>query len=263
MPISPQDQQRLASLQQYPLTGSAIGQFVFTSAPAPFLQSLLPPDLELAPQTYTPAGYHPLLLMYNDTVLNANPFLQKIAAMEDLGFTLKYHEFIVMLPYVQFTDPAYNGKAPYCYLPVLYLDSVLAVLGGRVFWEFNKELATFDTHPPDYIITQQGTSTPLVSGESMLTGFERLDSSIPNFNSIVPILQLPVIEHGPIGYVSSIYQVDFENIDISPGGIVVNNLSSPFLPFGLINSPAITENVLGAFHMNYNWALSYIEFIKF
>jgi hypothetical protein len=35
------------------------------------------------------------------------------------------------------------------------------------------------------------------------------------------------------------------------------------MPPGLMTSPAITENPLGSFLLDYDWKLSYIEFIKF
>ncbi len=257
------DQQRLKVLQKYPLEGHCHGRFAFFSAASDFLQTLLPDDLVLAPQEYTPAGQHPLLLMFNDTWLKSNPNLQRIAAASDAVLSLHYYEFIVMLPYVQFKEPQYNGKAPYCYLPVLYLNSLLAVMGGRIFWEFNKQMAGFSVQELAFFVMQEAGNNPILSGATPIMGILQPDKSIPNFQTITPILQLPVIEHGPLGYVSSIYKIFFENIDIAPAAIHVSNSSCQFMPNGLISSPAITENPLGSFRMDYNWKLSYIEFIKF
>src|SRR5665213_516743 len=120
MPAYIGDQQRLELLQKYPLEGHCEGRFAFCSVASSFLQSLLPDDLVLAPQPYTPAGEHPLLLMFNNTLLKTNPNLERISMEQNVAFTLKYYEFIVMLPYVQFKDPQYNSKGPYCYLPILY-----------------------------------------------------------------------------------------------------------------------------------------------
>lgn len=257
------DQQRLALLQKYPLEGHCLGRFAFCSVGSDFLQSLLPADLVLAPQNYTPGGQHPLLLMFNNTRLKTNPNLERIASESNIALELKYFEFIVMLPYVQFKDPQYNGKGPYCFLPVLYLNSILAVLGGRIFWEFNKEIAGFSVQPSEFSVTQESADAVLLSGLTLLMGYMQPDKSIPNFQAITPILRLPVIEHGPYGYVSSIYKIFFEGLDISPAGAMITNTSCKFLPPGLINSPSIIEKPLGAFHMDYNWKLSYIEFIKF
>lgn len=105
---------------------------------ATFLQSLLPGELVLAPQPYTGSGQHPLLLMFNDTHLEANNYLNSIAEEYNTSLKLDYNEFIVMIPFVQFRDEARNETSPYCFLPVLYLDSLLAVLGGRLFWKFKK-----------------------------------------------------------------------------------------------------------------------------
>ncbi len=263
MSLSTGDQQRLALLQKYPLEGHCLGRFAFCSVASDFLQSLLPADLVLAPQNFTPTGQHPLLLMFNNTWLKTNPNLERIATVENIGLDLNYFEFIVMIPYVQFKNPQYNGKGPYCFLPILYLNSVLAVLGGRIFWEFNKEMAGFSVDASEFMVTQESGNATLLSAESLMAGFMQPDKSIPNFQTIAPILQLPVIEHGPYGYVSSIYKIFFENLSISPTGAMFSNETSKFLPPGLISSPSITENPLGGFLMNYEWKLSYIEFIKF
>jgi hypothetical protein len=244
------------------LYGSCEGRFAFLQAEANFLQALLPPDLELAPQQYTPAGYHPLLLMFNKTQLHTNDNLERIAKEYNLGLNLNYNEFIVMLPYVQFKDNSYNQGAPYCFLPVLYLDSLLAVLGGRIFWEFNKELARFNTLGIEYSVVSELTNTPLFYSTTDMTGVPVLDEKLGNFNAIAPILNLPVIEYGPYGYVSSIYSVDYQNQFITPGSIQVINQSCKYFPSGTLNIPSIQTQELGCFNLNYNWSLTYIKLIK-
>ncbi len=257
------DQQRLTLLQKFPLEGHCLGRFALCSASSDFLQSLLPDDLELAPQQYTPSGQHPLLFMFNNTLLKSNPYLEKISLEQNAALTLKYFEFIVMLPYVQFKESQYNDKGPYCYLPVLYLNSILAVLGGRIFWEFNKQMAGFSVNESTFSVIEENAPATMLSAITLLMGVERPQGSIPNFQKITPILQLPVIEHGPYGYVSSIYEILFKNVSIAPAGVDYTNFTCSFMPAGLTSSPAITEDPLGGFYMNYDWKLSYIEFIKF
>jgi hypothetical protein len=264
MPATIDDNQRLAALQQFPLEGSCKGRFAFGSVPADFAQSLLPAELVLAPQTYTEAGQHPLLLMFNDTNLNSNPNVEKHILDGILPeMKLHYYEFIVMLPYVRFSDSQYESKGPYCYLPVLYLDSYAAVAGGRLFWEFNKEMAEFTVDDSSYTVKASSTGDALLSATTGIMSLMETDSTVAGFEDISPMLVLPVIEHGPYGYVSSVYEIDFDNIDIAPAGLELINQASSYLPEGTFSSPSILEQPLGAFYMNYNWALSYIEFIKF
>ena len=263
MPVNTDDKQRFSLLQKYPLKGRCKGMFAFFSEPEIFLQSLLPQELELAPQSYTPPGQHPLLIMFNNTWLTTNANLEKLATSPHFGLNLNYYEFIVMLPYVQFKDSDLPNEGPYCYLPVLYLNSLAAVLGGRLFWEFNKEMADFSVQPGDFTVSKFPSRTKLISGVTKLTGSREPGKSIANFREITPILQLPVIEHGPYGYVSSIYKIVLENTDITPAEIEMNNISSAFLPPGVTHSPPITGNPLGTFLMDYDWELSYIKFIKF
>lgn len=264
MPVITDDHQRLAALKQFPLEGNCKGRFAFGTVASDFAQSLLPAELILAPQNYRPAGQHPLLLMFNDTNLNSNPNVEKHILGGVLPeLKLHYYEFIVMLPYVQFSDSRYQSKGPYCYLPVLYLDSYAAVAGGRLFWEFNKEMAVFSVDDSSYTITATSTGKPLLSAQTGIMSTMVTDNTVQGFRDIAPMLVLPVIEHGPYGYVSSVYNIDFDNIDIAPASLDLINQSSSYLPPGTFSSPSILQQSLGAFYMNYNWALSYIEFIKF
>jgi Acetoacetate decarboxylase (ADC) len=245
------------------LYGTVEGRFSFLQVTAEFAQSLLPPHLELAPQSYCPPGFHPLLLMFNKTQLQSNSTLERIAQEYKLGLNLNYNEFIVMLPYVQFTNSEYNEGAPYCYLPVLYLDSILAVLGGRIFWEFNKILAKFDVEGFNFNVYDEMNGTTLFTTQFAAEGAPVLDSQVPNFETIAPILRLPVIEHGPYGYVSSVYTVGYENEMITPGDMQLNNNSCRFMPSGLLSSPSINQSPMGCFNLTYNWTLTYIKFVKF
>jgi hypothetical protein len=245
-----------------PLFGKCDGRFALTILDAQFLQSLLPPDLELAPQPYAPEGSHPLLLMFNDTWLQSNDELERITKEYHIGLNLHYNEFIVMLPYVQFKDKNYNEDAPYCFLPVLYLDSLLAVLGGRVFWEFNKELARFITVGTEFNVLHELTGNPLFYSTFNVTGRPVPGSSVSNFNAITPILQLPVLEYGIYGYVSSVYTVGFENQLITASSLSLINQSCQYLPLKTLTIPGIDQNPMGCFYMSYNWSLSFIKFIK-
>jgi hypothetical protein len=246
-----------------PLFGTCNGHLAFTTVDATFLQGLLPPDIELAPQTYAPEGLHPLLLMFNDTWLQSNPNLERIAKEYNLELKLHYNEFIVMLPYVQFKDAQYNDDGPWCFLPVLYLDSLLAVLGGRIFWEFNKELARFDTLGGIFNVNSEITNSPLFSTAfGLMAGQPVVGSTQPNYVDIMPILKLPVLEYGGYGYVTSVYSINYETAVITPQGTNVTNHSSKYLPPGILQIPAITQNPMGCFNMNYDWSLSYFKFIK-
>ncbi len=247
---------------KYPLYGNCDGRFAFTTVDASFAQSLLPPDLELAPQTYAPDGYHPLLLMFNDTWLHSNTDIDRIIKEYHLQLNLHYNEFIVMLPYVRFKDNNFNQDAPYCFLPVLYLDSILAVLGGRIFWEFNKVMAKFDVQNSSFNIIHELSGETLFNSGFTDVGIPVVDKSIANFNAIAPILQLPVIEYGVFGYVSSVYTVEYENLTITPVALSLTNVSCPFLPPGILDSPGIQSSEMGCFQMNYNWTLTYTRFIK-
>jgi len=246
---------------RFPLSGVCDGRFALTLVDAVFLQRLLPPELELAPNEYSQPGRHPLMLMFDKVTLRANTNLERIAALYHLRLELNYNEFIVMLPYVQFKDSRYGDEIPYCFLPVLYLDDPLAVIGGRVFWEFNKLLTSFAIGASTYEVKDILTSDILLSSTGTMDGDPVPGNDVPNFVAITPILDLPVVEYGRLGYVSSIYKVEYQNQIIRPSSIRFSNQSSIYLPPGSLAIPSIRENVLGCFDMIYNWKLSFIKFI--
>lgn len=244
----------------FPLAGSCQGRFVLTSLQSDFLQSLLPSHLVLAPQNYVPSGFHPLMLMYNYTHLHSTDDLSTIAAKYNLELKLDYNEFILMLPFVRFRDSGIEPDTDFCFLPVLYLDSLLAVLGGRIFWEFNKEMARFNVTEADFLISSEIGDEAYFNSTFTSAGSKVRASSVQNFDAIIPILNLPVIEFGAEGYVTSFYKIDYENADLTPATASVFNSSSKYLPGkASIFSESIEENVLGAFNMNYNWELSWAK----
>lgn len=243
------------------LFGTSKSTFAFTQVESTFLESLLPNGLELAPQTYTPEVTHPLLLMFNRVELQSNMKIERIAREFNLGIELNYNEFIVMLPYVQFKDKKYNKDGPFCFLPRLLLDSLLAVLGGRIFWEFNKDLARFKVNENNYTVSSEILNSKYFDTIVTTDNGPVLDSELPNFKSIEPILNLPVIEHGIYGYVTSFYEVEYQNQMITPCEMRLSNESFKYLPKGLISSPSILQSPLGCFNLNYNWTLTYAKFI--
>jgi hypothetical protein len=251
----------------FPLEGECDGRFALTLVNAGFLQRLLPPDLELASNPFSQQGRHPLMLMFDKVTLRMNDNLERIAAEYQLKATehqlnleLNYNEFIAMLPYVRFKeDTSLADGIDYCFLPVLYLDSLLAVIGGRIFWEFNKRLSRFAIDPTTYQV-KSWLGTVLLSSTGTMDGDPIPGSSVPNFVAITPILDLPVIEYGKVGYVSSIYKVEYQNQVIRPSSIHFSNRSSEYLPAGSLDVPSIRQNVMGCFDMTYNWKLSFIKF---
>lgn len=249
--------------QAEPLFGRCNGRFSLISVTSDFAQGLLPPDLQLAPQNYMPEGQHPILLMFNDTWLHSNPFLERIAKDNHLDLNLHYNEFIVMLPYVEFRNEPYKSEGSFCFLPVLYLDSLMAVLGGRIFWEFNKEMAHFSIEGSHFNVSHEITRQNYFKSQFSLSGMAVLGNTISNFESIAPILNLPVLEYGELGYVTSIYKVNYQNEYIIPFDLQLTNHSSPYLPKISFNSPSILTQPMGSFSMQYEWSLTYANFIKF
>lgn len=259
------DLNTLPSIEKFgkdPLVGSALCDFALFTMSSEFLTSLLPEELELATSPFDVLkGMHPVFVMANDTDLRFNLFLEKAVQKQDLSPELHYEEFIFSIPYVQFKQkPRIGSQGPYIFLPVLYLNSIIAVIGGRIFYEFNKNLTSIVRSSNTMDISL--LTLPLVNESFKQVGSSGKANTFPNFNTLSPIFALPTVEFGPYGYVESMYTVAYENVDIQPGNVEIDNKGSKYMPKGVFAIPDITTSVFGAFRFEYNWSLSYAKFIE-
>jgi hypothetical protein len=255
---------------EFPLIGSCKARFAFAGIDARFLQTLLPDRLTLAEQNYTEPGKHPVLFMFEQTHLESDfsrhPSRSILDTLEqDVKHLLKldYNEFIVMLPFVKFKEGVTVEKNLFCYLPVLLLDSVLAVLGGRVFWDFNKRLASFDITQREYAVNTIIFSDPILKGNFLIEGEPIKAVENENFKRLMPILELPVVEEGSGLYSTCIYKINYQDAYITPVSSQIENFNCQYLPRNLrISVPNILQQVMGSFDINYDWSLSYLEIIN-
>lgn len=118
-------------------------------------------------------------------------------------------------------------------------------------------MARFTVTESDFLIRSEFGDQPLFKSTFTPAGDTVRATTVQNFDAIIPILNLPVVEFGLEGYITSIYKIDYENADLTPVTTCVQNISSKYLPPEVsINSASIENQVLGAFNMNYTWELS-------
>lgn len=92
--------------------------------------ALVPAGLELRPQALTPAGRHPVILLFGE---------HSRVGFPGLGFGLRYRELVIALPFVR---PRGGPPGPFCHLPLLLLDRRLPTWLGRWLYGFAKRHAT-------------------------------------------------------------------------------------------------------------------------
>jgi len=141
------------------LSGDGTMRNVTLALPRDRVRTLLPHGVELGPQEMTPPGTHPVILGFHDM------FRLHLSVPSPLP-SLTYHEHSVGIPYCHVAGGIagpYVSGGPYYFMPLLLLDSVLATLGGVMFWGYPKRLASFTVDTSSYTVTRDGKTVASVS----------------------------------------------------------------------------------------------------
>jgi hypothetical protein len=140
------------------LDGEGTFRGVTLSLPTGQVRRMLPAGLELGDQRVTPPGTHPVILLFND-LFRAHMNIPSLLP------SLTYNEHTIGIPYSYVTRGPLTGSTPgpYYYMPSLELDNLSAILGGRLFWGYNKRLAHFESTAGRYTIRdgRDRVETPL------------------------------------------------------------------------------------------------------
>jgi hypothetical protein len=238
------------------LSGRAVSIISFLAIEKTVLLKLIPPGLTLADQEITPAGYHPIYLAFN--------LKQKNVTTPIPGFKLRnYSEFALCIPYLRLKDKA--DEVHYTYSPVLYLNSLLAVIGGHIFFWLPKILASVLTNS-----TANGdttfTSAHFFNRNNFYfkASFKKDGAAIPafdseNFLALKSMLKQPlIVYHSAKRFRTMNYQM--EELIISTIQPLIGNLKTGKFIRGLDNAnfqlDSINDTPLGTFRIEYNWRLT-------
>jgi hypothetical protein len=194
------------------LSGDSTMRGVLLSREIACVQDLLPRGLKLGKQTLTGSGTHPVMLFFNDV-------FRGHLSIPTLIPNLTYHEFHIGIP---FTYLAGNG--PYYYMARLYLDQLLPVLGGLVFWGLPKEMASIavSANPVEYTYTVTSLAGyPLASLRWQNAAPVQIAMDAPFFIPIREILSQTLISRLPAA-VGPVYILsDFDKLWKAPGARVL------------------------------------------
>ena len=234
----------------------------------------LPAGLVLGPQDVTPPGTHPVILSFN-------ALYRAEMSVPTLLPSLTYHEFTFGVPY-SYLPAGRLGRAlgaltgrrdaapigpkhgPYYYMPRLFLDSVLATLGGLLFWGYAKKLARF-TVGADRFAIQGEDGAPQVSLHFSAQGEPQPLAQFPHFAAVQAMLAQPLVSQlpaalGPL-FVVADFDKQWERATLRPLTTSVQ-AQAEFVPgFGPCSQPAqglsagIDASVLGSYELNAPWLL--------
>lgn len=228
------------------ITGTVQASVAFTALPVETLEALLPEGAALAPQTLTPLGTHPVYWSFN--------FNQNDVGTPIPGLTLNYHEFALVITdvYVKKTGP--NGPR-YGYPVILYLNSWMGVLGGRVLWHLNKRHAPVkisDTNPYTRLLVPGH-----ISGVFEQSGVAQPSENFPNFETVRPLLDQDLLSCSSSGALfGSKFIIDYNNLPLQP--LQAEIMTDNFVP-GLsemnFSAPGIDQTPMGTFSFTQDWKL--------
>lgn len=251
------------------LHGQGCFRSVTLALPVPAVRRLLPATLDLGVQGVTPEGTHPVVLSFN-------ALYRAEMSVPTLLPSLTYHEFTLGVPF-SVTRPGALGRllgrsspalgaarGPYYYMPRLYLDSVLATVGGVLYWGYTKRLARFKDNPGRFAIDGED-GAPLLSLDWQAEGEPRPLADFPLFEPVRGMLAQPLVSQLPLSLGPATVIADFDKhwaaATLRPLRTMVTVHREIVPGFGAARYPAegcdpgIAASVLGSYELNAEWLL--------
>lgn len=217
------------------------------------LTGMLPGDLELATQSITPAGTHPLVFLFGkhfDVRPNIIPFG---------GMT--YLEYICAIPFVQWRRSSNKYQGPFSYMPRMYLNELIPTLLGYMY-AYPKQMARMEGNPPTdshYGVRTLLQDEALIEGSFNRSGPQLPPADFPNFANVRAVFEQPFVGKYEIGpYVCSklTFKLDQAIIQSCTAEVEVERAFVPGLELGSILRPGIDTDPLGSFYMSVPWELT-------
>jgi uncharacterized protein with NAD-binding domain and iron-sulfur cluster len=238
-------------------TGTLDGFFSFHAVDAAAVQAILPPGMSLHPQSFTPAGTHPVTLLANQQIGVRPSALPRI-----LGFP-NYFEAIVSVACVQIEDQ----PGIFNYLPNLYLSNQSAQLAGLLFYGYNKRMGQLAMGNGSYsVATPDGR--PVWSARYQSRGFAHSLMDSPESGVVQTICGQTIVSQGKLSrWHFSAFDFDFATSFVTPvaAEIQIHDAHLAQLPAGRMTAQPLAmphdgrrhrKGLPGAFRIRTAWTLS-------
>lgn len=213
------------------------------------IRPLLTEDLDFTPQSLTKEGYHPIIFQANT---------QHIRIFVS-WFRMNYYEMIPLIPLIHFkkaSDQYYQSA------PLLYVSSILIVIGARIMWHLNKVWSKFNLsaeveslpkvkHISESVFRKSVEAIDMDSEEAGETG---KPGDFPNYEKIEPMFNHDaLIYNDKQKYWVATYSI--ETHDVQPTVAKVDIKDIPEMKSQSFKIPSIVESPLGAYRLNFSWEL--------
>ena len=246
------------------LHGSGVMRNVTLELPTPLVRSFLPPGLELGAQNMTRSGTHPVIMGFHYMI-------DEQTSLPSLMPPLTYSEHSMGIPYcyVTYGVPSPYAPGPFFYMPKLFVNNALAALGGRMFWGYNKELATIGNTENSFTV-YNALNQPVLSLHYELVGEPKPVTAYRDFPLQQQAISQPLVSHWPFGlgpwYVAAGFPKVWQVATLQPMRAVVDIHAEYVSGLGTGRYPptghssGIDSSVVGSYVLNAPFELSYPYF---
>jgi hypothetical protein len=223
---------------------------VYTGFLAPLLlpqssvQVLLPPSLQLASPDPAPQSTSPLIFSFGR---------HSDVGLRVAGCVLtqsSYDEYSITIPDVQLVERP--GLGPFAYTPLIYVESPLATIIGRLCG-FQKEDAAIEHSGLTYDVTARSTKRRLIFAQFQFSESPPLPLPAwrpPNLR-VINKLRFDLMA-------SMLLQTSTASLTVQPASaqIEISRSFLPGLPLGDFFVPGLDKDEWGAFQITFPWTLS-------
>jgi len=232
--------------------GQVSSAMVTLSLPAHDVERMLSPGLTLLPQKLSPAGTHPVGLIFAEQ--------RQVHANLVPVIHMSYHECAIAIPFVALAHDNSSAPAmPLMVLPALYLDRVLPTLSGRLMYGYKKHLARVSAPAERQAVRTLFGADDVMSAHLLADGATGSYYDFEHLGAVRNLINQPIITNDPLrGWLYSFLDYRFEQARITPlrghvaiGASVLGNSTAQRLSVRSVRSAA-----LGAFQFDGAWTLT-------
>jgi hypothetical protein len=232
------------------ITATYIANCAILALPDSDVRKMLTLDCALAPQSVTPAGTHPVIILFGDETNVRVPWLPFIAPFQ-------YGETILVVPWVVHAS---SPRAVMANPSRLWVNHFAAWLGGRIFG-FPKRLARIEESASSYSVRSLFAGQPIFSPKYGVPGLPGKPSSFANYAPIEPIfkqlLLLRLFCIFPLISIDMHWEMAEATMQALAMDVEVYRGADPGIAPGSYRVESIDQQAIGGFRLTVNWRMAW------
>lgn len=214
------------------------------------VRAMVQRGLDLAPQSLTPAGTHPVTVLFGRHT-DVRPNILPIRGAS-------YREFLLAVPYLRRLSGGVPAGPVVATMPRLYLNSWLFVVLGWMY-AYPKWRARIEDDASRYRVRSLIWKRPRLDAGFAAYGPTGPVTEFPHFAPLAPIFSQPFAQKFSLTpWICSLMQFDLDRARVRAvrGSFKIESAFLPGLPVGRFEFEGIDKTPLGGFHIEVPWRLS-------